>query len=678
LRRLISLFVLTTLLAVSVAGAALVAATSGDSQRAIEREARDLANFSAVLVGRELVANRRSVQMMAQSPAFDGGFDSRRFLLLSKRLLLDQPTWRAISVAVPGGARVLDWPQPIAGRTGGRVVEMPSFQEAVRTGQPQIGDIAIGPKGRPAFAVRAPVLRNGQLTHIVSAVVDANALGRMLLPPDVPAGWSVWIVDRSGRLVADPAGSLSPASLIPPELRAQVADTEGRLSPVGAGKARQVGLAAAVPESTWRVYVSLPAQLYERPRHRAYLGLALALTAAVVAAIALGRLLRRELAFQRKTELAAFENQRLEALGRMTGGVAHDFNNLLTPILGGLDLLQRRLPDDPRTARILDGALTSAERARALVVRLLSFARRQALEPRPTDVRLLLAGLVDLLESSVGGDVSVRLELEDASLFVEADPHQLELAVLNLAVNARDAMPEGGELVVSADEMVAKSGTQLKAGRYIRIAVTDTGGGMDEATLRKAIEPFFTTKGIGQGTGLGLSMVHGMAAQLGGALILESTLGQGTTAEIWLPAGAPTPQAQEIVAASPAERLGRVLLVDDDDLVREATAEVLRDHGHAVLQAASAAVALRLIRTEPAFDLVVTDYFMPGRTGADLIRDLRALDRPPPILLITGYSPERADIPDDVPRLAKPFRRTELLHRVSELLPATPLVAPTV
>jgi nitrogen-specific signal transduction histidine kinase/CheY-like chemotaxis protein len=379
------------------------------------------------------------------------------------------------------------------------------------------------------------------------------------------------------------------------------------------------------------------------------------------------RLLRNELSRQHQQELAILENQRLEALGLMTGGIAHDFNNLLTPIIGGLDLLHRRLEGDPRALRIVDGAMESAERSRALVSRLLAFARRQSLTPRDTDISGLLEGLTDLLERSVGGEVTVVLRLEEPPLCAKVDPAQLELAVLNLAVNARDAMPEGGTLTIGAAEVITRQEGALRAGRYVRIAVSDTGVGMDAATLKRAIEPFYTTKDVGRGTGLGLSMVHGMAAQSGGALVMSSKPGEGTTAEIWLPAGVAPPTVEKPAEAVVDPVVGRLLLVDDDDLVRTATAEMLTDHGHRVVEARSVAEALRILRENPSIDAVVTDYAMPGRTGADLAAAAEKLRPGLPVLLITGFAATGV-LPKDVPCLAKPFRRVELLEEVARLL----------
>lgn len=299
------------------------------------------------------------------------------------------------------------------------------------------------------------------------------------------------------------------------------------------------------------------------------------------------------------------QSQKLDAMGQLTGGVAHDFNNLLTPIIGSLDMLVRRGVGSDRERRLIDGALQSAERAKTLVQRLLAFARRQPLQPKAIDVRSLVTDMADLISSTSGPRIGVRMALSDNLPPALADPNQLEMAVLNLAVNARDAMPEGGTLTVSAVRESVRPGhrSKLRQGHYIRLSVEDTGIGMDDATLARAIEPFFSTKGIGKGTGLGLSMVHGLALQLDGGLAIASRLGEGTVVDLWFPISSVVAGDQAgsaVVSGRPA--LGKVLLVDDEDLVRMSTADMLMDLGYVVVEATSGEEALRL--TDDGYDRI--------------------------------------------------------------------------
>jgi signal transduction histidine kinase/ActR/RegA family two-component response regulator len=376
------------------------------------------------------------------------------------------------------------------------------------------------------------------------------------------------------------------------------------------------------------------------------------------------RTAERERAFEQ-----LHEAQKLETLGQLTGGVAHDFNNLLTPIMGALDLLHRKSASlDPRTARLVGNAFQSSERARMLVQRLLGFARRQTLRTRAVGLVELLEGMRDLIASSVGPTIELRVRVEGDLPLAAVDPNQLELAILNLCVNARDAMPEGGFLTVAAEQALVGPGftPKLAPGLYVRLSVIDTGAGMDPRTLARAVEPFFSTKETGRGTGLGLSMVHGLAAQLGGGFALSSALGEGTRADLYLPAAAAGSEAPAAPARSPAAvdaggpaRPLHILLVDDEELVRIGTAEMLRDLGHNVCEAEGGAQALEMIAAGLTLDMLLTDYKMPRMDGAQLAARVRA-ERPAlPVLLITGYTGSTDDVPG-LPRLTKPFSQAEL------------------
>jgi PAS domain S-box-containing protein len=361
------------------------------------------------------------------------------------------------------------------------------------------------------------------------------------------------------------------------------------------------------------------------------------------------------------------QSQKVEAIGQLTGGIAHDFNNLLTPILGGLDILQRRGIGDARGQRLIDGALQSAERARVLVQRLLAFARRQPLQPCAVDVAEVVQGMAELLGSTLGPRIRIVIDLADDLPPAMADPNQLEMALLNLAVNARDAMADGGTLTVAVRAEQFDPGHMTPPGRYVVMAVSDTGVGMDAETLRRAVEPFFSTKGIGKGTGLGLSMIHGLAAQLGGWLNLASTPSVGTTVEMWLPAADGKPDTAEMATptGTVAQRGGVVLLVDDEDLIRSATSQMLADLGYTVIEVTSAAEALQHV-DDPRVCLVVSDHLMPGMTGTDLAREVHAVRPRMPILIISGYA-DLDDVAPDLPRLMKPFREMEFAAALAAL-----------
>jgi PAS domain S-box-containing protein len=384
----------------------------------------------------------------------------------------------------------------------------------------------------------------------------------------------------------------------------------------------------------------------------------------------------------RRLEEQVRQMQKIEAVGQLTGGVAHDFNNLLMAVIGNLDLLRKRIADDPRAQRYLDGALQGAQRGAALTQRLLAFARKQDLQAKAVNVVDLVEGIRDLLERSLGPRVEIRYDLPSGLSPAKVDPNQLELALLNLAVNARDAMPMGGELAVELEEIQVMDGQVegLQPGRYLCLRVSDTGMGMNEETLKRAVEPFFSTKGVGKGTGLGLSMVYGLAAQSGGVLRLSSTLGKGTTAELWLPvteADLDTPRsASSTVPAAPPST---ILVVDDDALILMSTVSMLDDLGHTTIEAGSGTAALDILKSGQAVDLLLTDYAMPGMTGLELARSAQELRPNLKILLATGYAelPEGAVL--HLPRLAKPYTQDQLASSVGALLrqqPAAPNVIP--
>ncbi|HEY1927156.1 MAG TPA: PAS domain-containing protein [Caulobacteraceae bacterium] len=370
-------------------------------------------------------------------------------------------------------------------------------------------------------------------------------------------------------------------------------------------------------------------------------------------------------------EDALRQAQKMESIGQITGGVAHDFNNLLMPIIGTLDLLQQRGLPDARSERMVVNALDAAERARMLVQRLLAFARRQPLKSESLDLTASLEQMRPLLATTVGPQVDLRITTPSDLPFVTADSNQLELALLNLAVNAKDAMPDGGALFIFADlDDVAEDNPHgLASGSYVQIVVADTGVGMPQSVIERAVEPFFTTKGIGRGTGLGLSMVHGLMAQLGGGMQIDSVLGRGTTIRLWVRPTTEPPHAvrpRELPSAA-LPHLGRALLVDDEEIVRESAAQMLAALGYDVTEAASGDEALAVLATGD-FRLLITDHLMPGMSGSELGREAR--DRWPAlqILIISGYA-DVDDIAPDLPRLAKPFRKGELaaaLARVGE------------
>jgi CheY-like chemotaxis protein len=372
----------------------------------------------------------------------------------------------------------------------------------------------------------------------------------------------------------------------------------------------------------------------------------------------------------------------MDAIGQLTGGIAHDFNNLLAAVLGGLSLIERRLPLQEDHLKVLHMTRRAAEQGSELVGRLLAFARRQQLEPAAIEIGALSAAVTDLLSHTLGGLVELEWRIEEGLWRTFADQSQLELALMNLIINARDAMPDGGTITVLAgNRTVAERGVAgLPAGDFVVLTVADSGCGISGEIIEQVMEPFFTTKEVGKGTGLGLSMVYGFAKQSGGAFRIESKLGVGTRAELWLPKaqGAAVKPARRPAAAVDGSEVGAlsILLVDDHDGVRATTAAALSDLGHEVIEASDGTEAIQLLAARPSCcDLLISDYAMPRVSGAEVIRQARELCPDLPALIITGYADERSVSrrPADVMVLSKPFTAEQLRAAVVEAVEARPV-----
>ena len=388
-----------------------------------------------------------------------------------------------------------------------------------------------------------------------------------------------------------------------------------------------------------------------------------------------------------RTRDALVQSQKMDAIGQLTGGVAHDFNNLLMAILGSLELVRKRVPDDPKILSLLDNAIAGGQRGAVLTKRMLAFARRQDITQVALDIPDLVKGMTDLLERSIGPAIGIATRFPPTLKAASADANQLEMALLNLVVNARDAMPNGGQIVISAEEEHVNAGQtpSLKSGSYIRLSVTDTGEGMSAGTLQRAMEPFFTTKGVGKGTGLGLSMVHGLAQQSGGQFVLKSREGHGTTAELWLPVAESETATEGVVRLGSAAHQGdsrplTILAVDDDQLVLTNTVAMLEELGHTVVSALSGKEAIAMLH-QHEIDLVITDQVMPQMTGLDVLAAVKK-DWPGTLaILTTGFAEAETSAAPGVPRLSKPFTMYELKmivtqvarrHRARSATPAHP------
>jgi len=382
--------------------------------------------------------------------------------------------------------------------------------------------------------------------------------------------------------------------------------------------------------------------------------------------------LTAEIAERERAETRLIQAQKMEAVGQLTGGIAHDFNNLLTAVVGSLDLLIRRT-DDEKVLRLARNALMAAERGARLTAQLLAFSRRQRLSPTPVDPNKVVSGMADLLARAIGTHISIEMRLDPRLWRALADPTQLEVMVLNLAINARDAMPGGGRLRIetrNVDEVPAALAAELPPGEYVALSVADNGTGMVPEVAARAFEPFFTTKHQGKGTGLGLSQLYGFARQSGGTARIETEVGAGTTVTIYLPrTRAEAPEAVAQIPEKPVGEGARILIVDDDEGVRSVAAQIVEELGYGVLVASGAREALRLLESE-SVDLLITDIVMPETTGVELARQVRARAPKLPILFASGYADVKTfgEELEDETVLKKPFRIAEVAARIQEAL----------
>jgi signal transduction histidine kinase/ActR/RegA family two-component response regulator len=392
--------------------------------------------------------------------------------------------------------------------------------------------------------------------------------------------------------------------------------------------------------------------------------------------------LKQEVAERQKTEEQLRQAQKMEAVGQLTGGIAHDFNNMLTGVIGSIDIIKRRI-DAGRLEdidRFMEAASQSAQRAANLTQRLLAFSRRQTLDSKPLDINALLGSLQDLIVRTVSELVTVKIVPASKRIFAIADANQLESAILNLAINARDAMPDGGTLTVEAREVSLEDGeiATAKPGVYVLVAVSDSGVGMSPDVVAKVFDPFFTTKPIGQGTGLGLSMVYGFARQSGGYVNIDSTPGAGTTVQIYLPAAKELEAAEmKLEAESIVEGNGQaVLVVEDDTSVRQLIREVLAELGYLAIEAADPNLAIPILASRKTIDLMVSDVGLPGMSGRQLAEIARQHRPQLPILFVTGYAENAAIrshfLGTNMSMIAKPFALNELAQKIHTMIGERP------
>ncbi|HEV2864965.1 MAG TPA: ATP-binding protein [Allosphingosinicella sp.] len=583
-----------------------------------------------------------------------------------QRVRSTNPQWvTAIVTDVATGRGILDLRQPF-----GAPVQTAGFAPGsiATAAGPFVGDVGGSGPGCPCALVHLPIGTGSRPQFMLTVALDPEPFRRVLLQ-EIGDNRVVGIVDRHGRFLARSLNHRERLGrLATPYVRNAIAAGprgiyEGRTFE---GFANYSGYSTS-PLSGWSAHVAFSRNLLDSPRWRSLAAAGIAALASLLLATVMAAFTMRQLAAGRRVQERLQEAQKMEALGQITGGIAHDFNNLLTPIVGGLEVIARKAQLDPISSRLLESALSAGRRAAKLTGQLLAFSRRQRMEIRPVDLPRLIGDLEPLLAQSVGPGVRIETEVAPEVQCVRSDANQLELALLNLALNARDAMRDGGTLRITARMEPARRGAEAMAA----IEVRDTGQGMPDDVLRRATEPFFTTKSSGSGTGLGLSQVYGTVQQSGGSLKIESEPGSGTVVTLRLPAceRAPAPPPEAAAGAAEGGASRRVILCDDDDLVRGFAARVLDAAGYVVEAVSDGGAAVEIAR-RAAVDLLVVDFAMPGMNGAEVMRAVRQIRPAMPILMITGYSDTEAvvEIGTDVPVLRKPFEAGALLAAARDAL----------
>jgi signal transduction histidine kinase/CheY-like chemotaxis protein len=627
--------------------------------------------FVMTLVDTQLQRHLAALDVLSSSIYFETR-NWGEFYWRVQRLLAANPLWESIVlVDTQRREEVFDLRQPFGAPLPIDPVHERDLRRVLSSGASLVGDIES--HEHPIVWLYVPARVDGKITHVIAVSLKSSVFQNTLAAyaaPDATAG----IVDADGDFVArtvdfhERVGT--PASQY---VRDAIRNGKGGLYSGTTFEGLKNYTAYFVsPTSGWSTHLAVASGSIDTPTRLSFVAAGIAALGGLVLGGFLIVLVLRDIAERRRAEEMLRQSQKMEAIGQLTGGIAHDFNNLLTAVIGNLDMIRTRAAGSDRLQRMADNALEAARKGAKLSSQLLAFSRSQRMNVGPVDLAQLLGGMSGLLTQSVGPSVRVDVRVDEDARFVVSDANQLELALLNLAVNARDAMPEGGTLTIKARH-VEDSERRLP---HVELAVSDTGSGMTEEVRARAIEPFYTTKPTGQGTGLGLSQVYAVARESGGSLTIDSEPGRGTTVCMMLPAGAP-PLVRTDAEASPSTTVPgaqsreptRVLVVDDDRLVRRFMAESLRSLQYHVTEAASGIQALATMEREH-FDLLVVDFAMPGMNGAEAAR--AAQERQPGIkvLMVSGYADSAAveAAVGSARQLRKPFDLAEFGAAVADTL----------
>jgi signal transduction histidine kinase/CheY-like chemotaxis protein len=627
--------------------------------------------FVMALVDTQLQRHLAALDVLSSSIYFETK-DWSEFYWRVQRLLAANPSWETIVLLdLERREEIFDLRRPFGARAPVGTVHERDLRRVLAAGVPVVGEIES--HEHPVVWLYVPARVNDKVTHIVAASLKTHIFQNTLTAYTVPDAIG-GIVDADGDFVArtvDYAERVgTPATQF---VRDAIRKGKGGLYSGTTYEGMKNYTAYYVsPTSGWSVHLAVASGSIDTPTRLSFVAAGIAALGGLVLGGFLIVLVLRDIAERRRAEEMLRQSQKMEAIGQLTGGIAHDFNNLLTAVIGNLDMIRTRAAGNDRLQRMAENALEAARKGAKLASQLLAFSRSQRMNVGPVDLAQLLGGMSGLLTQSVGPSVRVDVRIDEDARFVVSDANQLELALLNLAVNARDAMPEGGTLTIKA-RYLQDAERRLP---HVELAVTDTGFGMTDEVRSRAIEPFYTTKPTGQGTGLGLSQVYAVVRESGGTLTIESEPERGTTVLMMFPAGAPPAVRTEVnaqltttVPGAKSHEQTRVLVVDDDKLVRRFMCESLRSLQYHVTEAESGAQALATMERE-RFDLLLVDFAMPGMNGAQVARS--AQERQPAIrvLVVSGYADSAAveAALGTARQLRKPFDLAELGAAVAETL----------
>ena len=672
-RSLIALVVAATLPTIIFAALAIFFLLRAEGAR-VEKETLARAQMVTTLVDSRLRGDAAALNVLASSVYIESK-NWREFLPRAARVQQSNPNWVSI-VLYDAKAReeIFDTRRPFAAPRPNTLFDEALLNELASRREPIVGSVRI--ESQPLVPVFVPVIREDTLVYVFELSIRAGTFQDILVANTQDGAISA-VVDRNGTFIERSVGA---AERVGQPATQYVRDAIERGDHgIYRGRTyeglRNYTAYHVSPWSGWSTHIAFASSQIDTPTSWSFVvagaaGLGSALLAGVLIVLVL-----RDMSERRRAEEALRQSQKMEAVGQLTGGIAHDFNNLLTAIIGNLDLIRTRATGNDRLQRLAENALEAARRGAKLASQLLAFSRTQRMQLSPVSLPSLLNGMSDLLSQSVGPAVSIRTNISPDASSVLSDANQLELALLNLAVNARDAMPGGGVLEVSSRPATYGDVRNLPRRLYVEIAIRDTGSGMPDSVRTRAIEPFFTTKPVGQGTGLGLSQVYGIVRESGGVLYIDSIVDEGTTVRMILPAAADTEELEPASNTSPtlptpsANLSTTILVVDDDRQVRRFIAESLRGLGYQVTDVPGAEVALSALRGG-RFNLLIADFAMPGMNGAELVRQATQMQPGLRVLMVSGYADSKTldEVSGNVRMLRKPFAVADLNAAVAAVL----------